>query len=158
MGCSLCGEDFLRVACGWLVDSALGGIANQWYGGNVCRIVVTHPLAEKIPPTPSTITPTSKNAMTVRWHTESPALFGFTGLQVSVMCGSALPPADHERTNRPADSRMAPPGAPLQRFLRRDHHHARRAPPPHRAGGKPKIPASQESKTADRPKSLGRRR
>jgi len=46
------------------------------------------------------------------------------------MCGSALPPADHERTNGRPDRRTAPPGASLQRFsFGHQHHHLEVARP-----------------------------
>ena len=58
-------------------------------------------------------------AKTVRWHTRCPAHFGIR----SLMCGSALPPADHERTNGRPDWRTASPGASLQRFSFGHHPH-----------------------------------
>ena len=95
-------------------------------------LLYTHVVTQviHISPAPSTITPTSLECQDCALAHRIPRPLCFTGLQVSVMCGSALPPADHERMNRPADLRMAPPGASLQRFLRR-------APPPHRAGANP---------------------
>jgi len=64
---SVCGDDFLRVAhvdslkhrdSDHLLDIWWDGasIANQWFGGNGCRIVVTHPLAEMIAGTSNSLT------------------------------------------------------------------------------------------------------
>ena len=81
-------------------------------------LLYTHVVTQviHISPAPSTITPTSLECQDCELAHRIPRPLCFTGLQVSVMCGSALPPADHERMNRPADLRMAPPGASLQRF------------------------------------------
>ena len=95
-------------------------------GRNIYMSILTASTMCATPTTPSTITPTSHKCQDCALAHQVPRPLRH---QESVMCGSALPPADHERTNRPTrkftyramapdpDRRTAPPGASLLRFF-----------------------------------------